>query len=97
MVFHHRRKLMPEICESLCHVEQNCSSNCDDCLKICITNPQYYYYSKPPPLIPPLPLDDTNQTMEIATRSRPTWSLLSLLSELLSSLLFAVHSSRESS
>ncbi|RYR49922.1 hypothetical protein Ahy_A07g036446 [Arachis hypogaea] len=88
MVFHHRRKLMPEICESLCHVEQNCSSNCDDCLKICITNPQYYYYSKPPPLIPPLPLDDTNQTMEIATRSRPTWSLLSLLSELLSSLIF---------
>ncbi|XP_052108232.1 uncharacterized protein LOC110273787 isoform X2 [Arachis duranensis] len=60
MVFHHRRKLMPEICESLCHVEQNCSSNCDDCLKICITNPQYYYYSKPPPLIPPLPLDDTS-------------------------------------
>ncbi|XP_016173074.2 uncharacterized protein LOC107615533 [Arachis ipaensis] len=64
MVFHHRRKLMPEICESLCHVEQNCSSNCDDCLKICITNHQYYYYSQPPPPppppIPPLPLDDTS-------------------------------------
>ncbi|XLT86286.1 hypothetical protein S245_008371 [Arachis hypogaea] len=64
MAFHHRRKLMPEICESLCHVEQNCSSNYDDCLKICSTNPQYYYYSQPPPLPPPLipffPLDDTS-------------------------------------
>ncbi|KAL4287544.1 hypothetical protein AHAS_Ahas19G0196800 [Arachis hypogaea] len=35
--------------------------------------------------------------MEKATRSRPTWSLLSSLSELLSSLLFAVQSSRGSS
>ncbi|RYR03915.1 hypothetical protein Ahy_B06g083332 [Arachis hypogaea] len=64
MVFHHHRKLMPEICESLCHMVQNCSSNCDDCLKIYITNPQYYYYSQPLPpplpLIPPLPLDDTS-------------------------------------
>ncbi|XP_015959203.2 uncharacterized protein LOC107483104 [Arachis duranensis] len=60
MVFHHRRKLMPKICESLCHVEQNSSSNCDYCLKIYITNPQYYYYSQPPPPIPPLPLDDTS-------------------------------------
>ncbi|XLS71490.1 hypothetical protein HN51_028355 [Arachis hypogaea] len=40
----------------------NCSSNCDDCLIICITNPQFYYYSQPlpPPPIPPLPLDDTS-------------------------------------
>ncbi|XLS55585.1 hypothetical protein HN51_005340 [Arachis hypogaea] len=35
--------------------------------------------------------------MEKATCSRPTWSLLSLLSELLSSLLFVVQSSRGSS
>ncbi|KAL1336212.1 hypothetical protein HN51_030614 [Arachis hypogaea] len=60
MVFHHRRKLMPEICESICKVEKNCSSNCEECLKLCITNPQYYYYSQPPPPIPPLPLDDTS-------------------------------------
>ncbi|MED6204621.1 hypothetical protein PIB30_010743 [Stylosanthes scabra] len=62
MVLHHGRKLMPEICESICHVDQNCSSSdCDGCLKLCLTNPQYYYYySQPPPPIPPLPLDDTS-------------------------------------
>ncbi|MED6108718.1 hypothetical protein PIB30_026809 [Stylosanthes scabra] len=67
VLHHHGRKLMPEICESLCHVDQNCSSSsdCDGCLKLCLTNPQYYYYfpqppPPPPPPIPPLPLDDTS-------------------------------------
>ncbi|MED6105907.1 hypothetical protein PIB30_000035 [Stylosanthes scabra] len=62
MVLHHGRKLMPEICESIYHVDQNCfSSNCDGCLKLCLTNPQYYYYySQPPAPISPFPLDDTS-------------------------------------
>ncbi|KAJ1434914.1 Zinc finger, RING-type [Sesbania bispinosa] len=44
------------ICEVICHVKEpgSCSSDCKICLKICLTNPQYYpYYSPPPP--PPQP------------------------------------------
>ncbi|RDX68087.1 RING-H2 finger protein ATL54, partial [Mucuna pruriens] len=48
----HHRKLLPEICESICHVKESepCLSDCTICLKICLTSPpQYPYYSPPPP------------------------------------------------
>ncbi|XP_058751961.1 RING-H2 finger protein ATL54-like [Vicia villosa] len=57
----HHRKLIPEICDSICHINEalpNCSSNkdCTVCFNICLTNLQNpNYYSSPPPPPPPPP------------------------------------------
>ncbi|KAE9595068.1 hypothetical protein Lal_00041305 [Lupinus albus] len=49
----HHRKLIPQICELLCHTEQEpCLSDCKVCIKVCLTNPYSYYYSQPPPSTP---------------------------------------------
>ncbi|CAL5187362.1 unnamed protein product [Lathyrus oleraceus] len=51
----HHRKLIPEICDSICHIKEylpNCSSNkdCTLCFNICLTNLQNpFHYSSPPP------------------------------------------------
>ncbi|TKY71491.1 RING-H2 finger protein ATL54 [Spatholobus suberectus] len=64
----HHRKLMSEICESICHAKESepCSSDCKVCLKICLINPQYPFYYSPPALSPQLPpfhadADDVDQ------------------------------------
>ncbi|KAL5096480.1 hypothetical protein RYX36_000807 [Vicia faba] len=52
---HDRRKLIPELCELICHginSVSKCSLNndCANCFKNCLkTNPQYPYYYYPPP------------------------------------------------
>ncbi|CAK8530335.1 unnamed protein product [Lathyrus sativus] len=58
---HLHRKLIPELCELICHgidSVSKCSLNndCANCFKNCLkTNPQYpnYYYPPPPPSPPP--------------------------------------------
>ncbi|KAK7328121.1 hypothetical protein VNO77_22217 [Canavalia gladiata] len=58
------QKLIPEICELICHVKESescSSSDCRVCLKICLTNPpQYSYYSPPAPpsQVAPFDFDD---------------------------------------
>ncbi|CAL0300819.1 unnamed protein product [Lupinus luteus] len=52
MGFHHR-KLIPQLCQFICHTEQKpCLSDCKDCIRLCLTNPYSYYYSQPPPITP---------------------------------------------
>ncbi|KAL5096479.1 hypothetical protein RYX36_000806 [Vicia faba] len=66
----HHRKLISEICDSICHTP-NCSSNkdCTVCFNICLTNLQNpYYYSPPPP--PPqeeFPFYNSNQNQHKIT------------------------------
>ncbi|XP_027336383.1 RING-H2 finger protein ATL54-like [Abrus precatorius] len=55
----HHRKLIPDICQLICHVKDSepCSSDCTVCLKICLTNPPQITYDSPPsppPQVPPL-------------------------------------------
>ncbi|CAK8530334.1 unnamed protein product [Lathyrus sativus] len=54
----HHRKLISEICDSICHINEylpNCSSNkdCTVCFNICLTNLQNPFYYSPPPPPPP--------------------------------------------
>nr|AFK33981.1 unknown [Lotus japonicus] len=57
MVLHHRKLMMQEACEFICHGKDSgssCSSDCRVCLKICLTNPpQFPYFFPSPPPSPP--------------------------------------------
>lgn len=48
---------LPQLCASLCHVKKSeaCSPDCEICLRICLTNPQYPNYDSPPAAAPPPP------------------------------------------
>ncbi|XP_058751916.1 E3 ubiquitin-protein ligase RING1-like [Vicia villosa] len=73
----HHRKLISEICDSICHINEalpNCSSNkdCTVCFNICLTNLQNpNYYSPPPPPPPPpqqeFPFYNSNQNQHKIT------------------------------
>ncbi|XP_020221172.1 RING-H2 finger protein ATL54 [Cajanus cajan] len=66
MGLHHRR-LIPEICASICHVKASepCSPDCTLCLKICLTKPPQYPFNYFPPLQPP-PLPSFNSDVDVS-------------------------------
>ncbi|KAK7246720.1 hypothetical protein RIF29_41590 [Crotalaria pallida] len=75
----HHRKLIPEICQIICHAEQEpCSSDCKVCLKVCLANPYPYYYSQPPPPTPPTPFSLDENVHEGKQHKISTYLIISL-------------------
>ncbi|XP_004485600.1 uncharacterized protein [Cicer arietinum] len=89
MKLHHRKLVVPEICEWICQGKNslsNCSSNkdCSVCFKICLTKPQLSYPYSPPPPPPQVPssfysLDENQNHHKIITYFILTLSLLSFI------------------
>lgn len=56
------RKLLPELCETICHGKESepCSPDCRVCFKICLTNPFLIPPTLPPQIPPPFHSDHDN-------------------------------------